>query len=749
MTISRNKFTPEVLITAPRRSPGAPSQTGSHALYTVSKYSLESHSETKEIRVLCLATGQDTLFSDDQRNKDPNWLIDTQVLWLREADGASTELWIGTAGEVDKNAYLAGSIPAQISNVKTKELSDGTIALAFTADSSEDGSLFNPEKALKPYSSAREYDTSLIRFWDSYLKPERSTLWYTTLQKSSAGGRYKLSTEDPINALKGTPLTCPNWPSDPFTGPGYDISTTGLLVNVRDPQFNPAEMLINSLWYIPLQTFTENPAPKLHEIKVPNYDGLTSSAVFSPSGKMAAFLKEKDGTKHSDWNHIFMIHNIADFDRISEISAVKNTTTKESWDLSPTSVIWSSDGHELYATAEDHGRGKLFRIPLFISRRMSQNTIPIPVSTDGVVTSVHPLSTLPSEKRLFINRTTLTDNSIFAVINPVTETQTLLSSLTSHGAALGLSPSQVSEVTFKSPSNHDIHAWVMKPSTFSPRNRYPLAFLIHGGPHSAWADAWSTRWNPAIFAEAGYIVVLPNPTGSTGFGHAFQSACNGDWGGAPYTDLEACFSHIEEHMSYVDTARAVALGGSYGGYMINWIAGQPLAKKFKALVCHDGIFSVYSMLATDVVAGLPEELGGSLTTKEGKEKWDRFDPAQHTEGWSTPMLVIHSDLDYRCPVTEGLAAFNVCQMRGIESKYLRFPDEGHFVLKRENSLRWYEVVLGWCDRFVGEEEEKVERQEGVVGSWKGEGGEVGRKGERDSGVVGGTGALTVANSLGY
>jgi len=544
----------------------------------------------------------------------------------------------------------------------------------------------------------------LIRFWNTYLKPERSSLWYTTLQKSSAGGRYKLSTDDPTNALKGTPLTCPDWPSDPFSGPGYDISTTGLLVNVRDPQFNPAEMLINSLWYIPLRTFTENPAPKLHKIQVPNYDGSTSSAVFSPTGKMAAFLKQKDGTKISEWNSMFLIYNMTDSDKVSEIVAVKNTTTKEPWDLSPTSLVWSNSGHELYATAEDHGRGKLFRIPLFTARRMSIDVIPMPISSDGVVTSVHALSNIPTDKRLFVNKTTLTDNSIFTLINPITETQTLLSSLTSHGAALGLSPSQVSEIMFKSPSGRDIHAWVMRPFSFSPKNRYPLAFLIHGGPHSAWADAWSTRWNHAIFAEAGYVVVLPNPTGSTGFGNAFLSACDGDWGGAPYVDLEACFSHIEENMSYVDTARAVALGASYGGYMINWIAGQRLAKKFKALVCHDGIFSLYSMLGSDVVAGLSENFGGSLTTKKGKEKWDRFDPAQHTENWSTPMLVIHSDNDYRCPVTEGLAAFNVCQMRGIESKYLRFSDEDHFVLRRENSLRWHEVVLGWCRRFVGEEE---------------------------------------------
>jgi dipeptidyl aminopeptidase/acylaminoacyl peptidase len=560
----------------------------------------------------------------------------------------------------------------------------------------------------------------VIRFWDTYLKPERSSLWYTTLQKSSTGGRYELSAKIPVNALKGTPLTCPNWPSAPFEGPGYDISTTGLLVNVRDPQFNPADTTQSGLWYVRLSTFTETPAPKLHKINVPGYDGSTSSAVFSPSGKMAAFLKQKNGKKESDWNRIFTIHNLTDSDsnRTFEISAVKSIKAKDYWELSPTSIMWSNDGHELYVTAEDHGRGKLFRTPLFIPSLISIEVIPIPISSDGVITTIYPLSTDPSERRLFINKTTLTDNSIFALLNPITTTQTLLSSLTSHGSALGLSPSQVSEITFPGAGNHPIHAWVMRPSTFSPEKTYPFALLIHGGPHSAWTDAWSTRWNPAIFAEAGYIVMLPNPTGSTGFGHAFLDAVNGDWGGAPYRDLEACFSYIEENMSYVDTARAVALGGSYGGYMVNWLAGQPLGKRFRALVCHDGIFSTYSMLATDVVAGLPEDMGGPLTTAPGKRHWDRFDPAQHTEGWGTPMLFIHSDLDYRCPITEGLAAFNVCQMRGIESKFLRFADEGHFVLGRENSLRWHEVVLRWCGRFVGMEGEGEESRHGNGGADK-------------------------------
>jgi len=151
-------------------------------------------------------------------------------------------------------------------------------------------------------------------------------------------------------------------------------------------------------------------------------------------------------------------------------------------------------------------------------------------------------------------------------------------------------------------------------------------------------------------------------------------------------------------MPYVDVDRAIVAGASYGGYMVNWIAGQPLGKRFKAIISHDGIFSMYNMLSADATETLIDDLQGTLWDK--KENWDRHDPAQYTQNWSTPMLVIHSDGDYRCPITEGLAVYNVCQLRGIESRFLNFPDENHWVLKHENSLQWNMTVLGWANKYA-------------------------------------------------
>jgi dipeptidyl aminopeptidase/acylaminoacyl peptidase len=534
------------------------------------------------------------------------------------------------------------------------------------------------------------------------MKPEQSSLWYTTLQKSSH--RYQLDEKNVINALKGTSLVCPIWPSDPFTGSCYDISANGLLVTAKDPQFNPAHLLISGLWYCRIGSFTESDSKlQFHKITAKDYHGSISAATFSSDGKKIAFLQQKEAGKETDWNRIFVIDNLKRLDLVVEISVQKGFFNKASWGLTPTSVVWSNESRDIYVTAEEKGNGKLFLIPVDLHRNSEDaragavTRVSVPLSEEGTVSSLYPLPSSKDETRLFVNKTTLTQDSIFTIILcPYTPTSIEISS--EGNLHLGLSTSQVSEIIFKGHGNYRVQAWVIKPSNFNPNKKYPLALLIHGGPYGAWLNAWSTRWNPLIFAEQGYIVVAPNPTGSSGFGNEFAEAIKGDWGGACYHDLEECIDYVERKMPYVDTERMVALGASFGGYMVNWIAGQPLGKKFKALVCHDGIFSNYNMLASDIVAPLADDMGGPLWTH--KERWDKFDPAQFTQNWTTPMLIIHSDLDYRCPITEGLAAFSVCQQRDIESRFLNFPDENHFVQKPENSLKWHRTVLGWINKYA-------------------------------------------------
>ncbi|QSS65684.1 pre-mRNA-splicing factor brr2, oligopeptidase [Histoplasma capsulatum] len=268
-----------------------------------------------------------------------------------------------------------------------------------------------------------------------------------------------------------------------------------------------------------------------------------------------------------------------------------------------------------------------------------------------------------------------------------------------NGTSLGLSANQVTDIWWKGADEHPIHAWVIKPSNFDPKKKYPLCYLIHGGPQGAWNNQWNTRWNPAVFAEQGYVVVAPNPTGSTGYGQAFTDAIQNQWGGKPYEDIVRGFDYIEQELDFVDTTRAVALGASYGGFMVNWIQGHELGRRFKALVTHDGIFSTKFSLAAEELYFPIRDLKGVYW--QASENWDRWDPSLFLHKWQTPHLIIHNELDYRLTIAEGLAAFNVLQMRGVPSAFLMFPDENHWVVKPENSLVWHRTVLNWINKHVG------------------------------------------------
>jgi dipeptidyl aminopeptidase/acylaminoacyl peptidase len=301
---------------------------------------------------------------------------------------------------------------------------------------------------------------------------------------------------------------------------------------------------------------------------------------------------------------------------------------------------------------------------------------------------------------LFLSTSSLIDNSAYYLLDKSGGSSQLISSNSHSGLKFGLSKSQVSEIRFSGAAEGTtIQAWVIKPSNFDKSKKYPLAYLIHGGPQGAWEDSWSTRWNPAVFAEQGYVVVTPNPTASTGFGQKLTDAIQRQWGGLPYQDIVNGFDYIEKNLDYVDTSKAVALGASYGGYMMNWVQGNDLGRRLKALVTHDGVFSITGQLATEELYFPEHEFGGMFW--DNKEEWEKWDPASKTENWSTPQLIIHSEKDYRLTVAEGLAAFNVLQRKGVDSQFLTFPDENHWVLQPENSLLWHTVVLDFINAKVG------------------------------------------------
>ncbi|KAI4731738.1 alpha/beta-hydrolase [Aureobasidium sp. EXF-10728] len=712
MTVRAQKFTPEVLLSAPRRSAGVPNADGTLVLYTTSTYSFESHTKTVELRSLDTKSNESTLLVQENSISEPVWLPGSKDVFacLKGEDKGKTSILVATSkssSDWKDSTYTTGSIDAPASSLKITQLSDSSYAVVLAAQCSPDGSLYNSETAPKTHSTGKLYKSLFVRHWDDYVTPQKNTLWYATLTKAK-NGKFELSKW--INALKGAGLESP---VPPFGGTdSFDVSKSGIVFVSKDPKASPALSTKCNVYYVELHTFAEDPAPKPFEYKIHDFKGASTSPVFSPDGKKVVFLSLSTAGYESDKSQIFLIEDL----KKNSVKRIFDQTKEGNLDRSPQNLVFSHDGKTLYYTAEDEGYGRLFAL----TSVGSDVKVLRPLTKTGSVSDVRPLES----GDVFYTSSSLVDYSSYSIIGTSeAEAQTAkwTHSSSKGGSSLGLKASQVSSIHTPASDptvNKTVHSWVYKPSSFEEGKKYPLALLIHGGPQGSWGDSWSTRWNPAVYAEQGYVVVTPNITGSTGYGQAFTNAIRKDWGGAPYSDLVNVMDWIEKNMSEVDMTRAVALGASYGGYMVNWLNGHDLGRRFKALVCHDGIFSFAGgLLATEELYFPFHDLGGTpwyspsknQTADDAKDTfgqtsldaWTKNDPSRYLDHWQTPQLVIHNEKDYRLCISEGLAAFNVLQARGIDSQFLTFPDENHWVLKPENSLVWHKVVLNWINKYAG------------------------------------------------
>ncbi|KAK6948629.1 hypothetical protein Daesc_010399 [Daldinia eschscholtzii] len=381
------------------------------------------------------------------------------------------------------------------------------------------------------------------------------------------------------------------------------------------------------------------------------------------------------------------------------------------WPLTPKDMRFAPNGKTLYVTAEEHARVSLYKIDLQL------RTKPEMLFRGGYVDSIHLLG--KDGRQLLITSSTFVDGSLYSIVNTDEGHESrVLSSVTGHGARLGITMSQFSEIYFKGSGDHNVHAWMVKPSHFDESRKYPLAILVHGGPVSSWKDQWNLGNHFAMYAEQGYIVVAPNIAGSTGFGMEFQNdqrltlvAIRDSFGGRPYDDLVKCMDYLEKNPN-IDINNAVMIGESYGGYMVNWVQGHALGRRFKAMVCVSGIFdlAVYWLESDGCnTADIRYFFSGSEILWENYEMLQRFNPARPDllPNWKTPMLIVHGDKDYRTPVTGAIAAFRTLQNLGTPSRLLLYPDEGHGNSKLANILQRHREVLAWINKYTGIAEEEV------------------------------------------
>jgi acylaminoacyl-peptidase len=512
--------------------------------------------------------------------------------------------------------------------------------------------------------SGRLYDRLFVRHWDSWADGTRNHLFAVALGRSGPPATGAVSLMRDFDG---------DSPSKPFGGDDdFAIAPDcrSLVFSARLAGRTEAWSTNFDLYEVPL----DGSRPPLN--LTADNPAADADPVFSPDGTRLAYLAQTRPGFESDRYHI-MLRDVAT-GRTGEVAP--------NWDRSAGNLQWSPDGSTLYATADDGGTHRLFAIDAATGHVT-------PRSSDGDVESY-----AVAKNALVLARSSLTSpaNLLLAPapgVAPIALTDV-------DGAALrpiALSPSQT--FTFAGWNGENVQGRVTQPFGFRPGRRYPVAFLIHGGPQGSWVDGWSYRWNPQFFAGLGYAVVTIDFHGSTGYGQAFTDAISRHWGDRPLEDLQQGWAAALAQFPYLDGDRACALGASYGGFMIDWIAGT-WPGPWKCLVSHDGVFDNRMMgYAIEELWFSEWENGG--TPWDHPEDYERFNPIDHVADWKDPILVIHSERDYRIPVDQGIAAFTAAQRRGIPSEFLTFPDENHWVLKPQNSLYWHETVAAWLDRWIG------------------------------------------------
>jgi dipeptidyl aminopeptidase/acylaminoacyl peptidase len=639
-------------ISAPQVSPD-----GKWVAYVQGTVNLEANKVRRHLWLVPVEGGTPKqLTRGEWSDTHPRWSPDSKALAFISTRSGSAQVWI---------IPVDGGEARQVTTISTEAdgvtWARGSNMLVFTSNvfpacADDDCNAKRLEEREKSKVKAQIIDELLFRHWDQY----RDGRYTHTFVVSADGGKPRDLTPGAVDS--------PTW----FLGApdAFAISPDGkevVFTSNRSGGSSIAWTTNNDLFIV---------ASLGGEPRNITKDNVGSDAApqYSPNGRYIAYTSQARNGYESD------LVRLRVYDR--ETGATQELST--GFDQWVGSFAWAPDSDTIYFNAPESGRQPLFKTSISkpkVEKVLDIMTEDLSVAADGksvVFTSSSMIR--PSE----IFRAPATGGTPV----PLTRANDALM------AELEMNPAET--VWTPGALGAKIHNLLIKPPGFDPSRKYPAIMLIHGGPQSSWDDAWSYRWNAQLFAARGYVVITPNYHGSTGFGQAFVEQISGDWGGASYEDVMKSADYLES-LPYVDKTRIGAAGASAGGYMVNWIAGH--TDRFKALVSHDGVYEARSMAMETEELWFDEwEHGGILWEK--REAYEKSSPANFVQNIKTPMLIVHGELDYRVPVGQGIQLFQSLQRRGVPSRFLYFPDEGHWVLKPQNSQLWYRTVLAWLDKYL-------------------------------------------------
>lgn len=602
-----------------------------------------------------------------KNESDPAFDKDGTLFFLSNASGKS-QVWRIDLGSPGAPAVQVTDTHADVSGFKLapdggKLLAWGDIAkecTTFGCDAKDKGALPGP-------GTGRLYKdgAGFVRHWDEWETPGTYSRPFVF---NLEGG--KATTERAVDAgLVG------DSPSKPFGGGeelawGADSRTVYFTLRKADRGEPMSTNLDIYSWLVDSRMMPQN----LTEAN----EATDTLPTPSPDGKWLAYAAMARPTYEAD-RQVLMLRDLA---------TGETRKLTDAWDRSVGSIAWAPDGKSLYVTAQD-----VLDHPVFKVDAKTGKVEKLKATTDQWEGNIGDVTPLPGGALLYSRNSIADPTDLF-----VRDAKGKVTRLTEVNKAqmAEIDPVDVKRLQFAGANGDMVWGQIVKPA--KAEGKLPVAFLIHGGPQSSFGNGWSTRWNPRLFSAPGYAAVTIDFHGSTGYGQAFTDSINKDWGGKPLEDLKLGLAAAGKQDASLDIANACALGGSYGGYMTNWIAGQ-WPDGFKCLVQHDGVFDARAMAYETEELWFDEwEHGG--TYYDVPEEYEKWNPVNHVAKWKTPMLVITSEKDFRIPYTQGIASFTALQRRGIPSQLLVFPDENHWVLKGANSVQWYGTVFDWLGSYL-------------------------------------------------
>jgi len=694
--LAKRPMTFEDLMQMRRLGETAVSTDGRWLAYSVTTVNLEQNSKTAELFIQFVGGGDPKPLPVAQAgDHGPQFSPDGKHILFLSGRGGSQQVWVADFNTSDGAASNPKKLTAISTEADSAAWSSDSHSVVFTSSVYPDcpaitagdmttGDQCNARRDAALASNkvkAQLFTHLLYRHWDHYTGGKRSHLFLVSLE----GGALRDLTPNvprdvPPFSLEGGGCGCA------FSPDSRELAFTENLDE------EPATSVNADIFTLDLS----DPAAKPE--RVSTSPGGDFNPAYSPDGSYLAWRSQARAGYESDRFRLVL------YDRKTKKIKDLLPATLDNW---VEEFAWTADSKSLLFTEDKRGETPIFITNLsgvfheFAYKGEFSDLHPVDGGKALLVTSVQvqqPAEIIRIEYTWYTKAVPGYD----IVTNDLSVKMYAITHL--NDALLGqLELPPMESFWFSATDHTDVKGFLIKPPDFDPAKKYPVKFLIHGGPQGAWGDSWSYRWNPELFAANGYVVVMIDPRGSTGFGQTFVDGVNGDWGGKPYTDLMTGLDYVEQHYPFVDKSRECALGASYGGYMANWILGH--SNRFKCIVSHDGMFDPESAYGSTEelwfneweFKGRPWDYYGKPDSENPFRKWS---PALSAKNFKTPTLVIHGQLDYRLDVSEGFQLFTTLQRLKVPSKMLYFPDEGHWVLKPQNSRLWYKTVNDWVDQWT-------------------------------------------------